>query len=415
MPTPTHGDPNSLSPLDRGTAWVPARQVFESLPDPLREPRDGQDVQDPNYPLHVSEHELTDHFGAVCLTDTEADANRRMKADHSFYGKMSFPDLLDRPARTVMATQLRTSRETFVLQVKDGDHPLYRVPTVRECASLQSFPITYQFVGATPETRYKLVGNAVPPLLAGGVARAILRAEGLPVPRPLRLAREIPLLTAHLPVPRATRPTAKGRLPVDRKFRDHLAGSRENGFRVDLDNVEPTKTKGEGSPLVRWSARLWVGSGKHLLSVTPTLEQTVHQFARVCATPEERRRAEKFIGVLGKALGDSPPTGEMLQAVWSGRRRGLSPTTLLRRLSEAVEAWFPPIAYSRRKVPVHQAFPDIEREELPARAAAFLFAGRFAVALLEREFSTSREAVEATLKWLDAPPRNLAFLSPSPA
>ena len=56
-----------------------------------------------------------------------------------------------------------------------GDVPSVRRLTVRESARLQSFPDEFVFEGP-PSRRYSQVGNAIPPLLAAVVARALLRA-----------------------------------------------------------------------------------------------------------------------------------------------------------------------------------------------------------------------------------------------
>jgi DNA (cytosine-5)-methyltransferase 1 len=177
--------------------WVPMRKVVEAFPDPLKAATEKGTVHDPSYPLAIKVKQLEDHFFAPPLyeepedglmTKQEAARNRQQKVAHAYYGKMLFPDYLDRPARTVMATQFNASRETMVIETTYKGKTRYRKPTVRECASLQCFPITYRFPAKTLASKYRLVGNAVPVRLASAVAKAIIYEEGQKVPAELLLS-----------------------------------------------------------------------------------------------------------------------------------------------------------------------------------------------------------------------------------
>ena len=118
-------------------------------------------VNDPIYAVDLSRDKLIDHVAEEFLSPEEERMNREMKAYHPVYNDMSFPDPLDRTARTITATCTRVSRESVVIASPESKGRFRRL-TVRERGCIQGFPITYQFFGDSYAQKLKMIGRGCP-------------------------------------------------------------------------------------------------------------------------------------------------------------------------------------------------------------------------------------------------------------
>ena len=138
-------------------------------------------VVDPNYPtIEIDLQHLTDHFYDTGVYKIEWEKAEFLKTNHPFMGKMSFPENEQRTSRTIMATRSASTREALLYESeynRKGDGR-YRLPTIREVASLMGFPYVYQFTGSEG-AKWRQIGNSVCPHQSAALAKTLRQKLGL--------------------------------------------------------------------------------------------------------------------------------------------------------------------------------------------------------------------------------------------
>ena len=281
-------------------------------------------VVDPLFGHRLSSAELSDHLVEEPLTPEEERMNREAKTYHPVYNRMSFPDRLDRPARTVTATCTRVSRESVV--VKDPASGLLRRLTLRERASLQGFPITFQFFGKTYAERTKMIGNAIPPFFTYLVAMAMSEVPPAALPHPSKAPRQ------HFSVGGTSKSvppdSIRTRYPESRTFRAALPGLRfGSGVRFQLEN-------GRFGERASWSAEFYYGTSKriHRADLSIDVVSGVLRSRGLGHLLADAGR-EAMVEVLG-FIRACPP--DQLQERWTRRAAGPGPYELVDQLGDAV-------------------------------------------------------------------------------
>lgn len=121
-------------------------------------------------PINLERLSLTPHDGGTRL----AYVYDERLAPQCHYGKIDgFKDIYgrmwwDRPSPTITTKFFSVSNGRFVHPDED------RAISLREGATLQSFPKTYKFIGNSTANIARMIGNAVPPKYAMAIGKAII-------------------------------------------------------------------------------------------------------------------------------------------------------------------------------------------------------------------------------------------------
>ncbi|MDD7794358.1 DNA cytosine methyltransferase [Clostridium sp. 'White wine YQ'] len=190
-------------------------------------------VKDPNWNFKMKSSLISDLNYISEVADFEWKKAKRLKQDKGYMGKMAFPERLDQPARTIMATMSTSSRESFILGYKEGS---FRLPTVREVATIMSFPIDYRFYGKSESIKYKLVGNAVPPKFSYALGIAIANEENMKIPEKhvkIKHDKSISFTDLNFKIIPLNKEKRK---KITSKFKYHIPYMIINTYRVELTN-----------------------------------------------------------------------------------------------------------------------------------------------------------------------------------
>ncbi|RLC82711.1 MAG: DNA cytosine methyltransferase [Chloroflexi bacterium] len=245
-------------------------------------------IKDPNYEFELDGKDVSDHHYIQKLARHQWKTAKRMKQDKGYMGKMAFPENIEKPARTVMASMTFGARESMIYGNGRGS---YRAPTIREIASLMSFPIDYRFYGKSIGLKYRLVGNAVPPKMAYALAKAITLKENI---KPRETYQ--PIIhrdNGHffdLNGQKISPAREKRRHPKSR-FKYHIPYLIVDTYRVELTNHHSDFQNLD----FKWGVEIHRSQGPKARVFTPNLSRSVF-------TEEELQKMDEFCNFLEKSL-----------------------------------------------------------------------------------------------------------------
>jgi DNA (cytosine-5)-methyltransferase 1 len=253
--------PTPIKTIDNENEFINLSMIRNSLGEPKKNLE--SIIIDPNYSdFSIISKEVSDHHYVREVAHHEWEKAKRLKQDKGYMGRMSFPENEKKPSRTIMATISFSARESMILGYnKNG----FRAPTIREIASLMSFPIDYRFYGKSKNMKYKLVGNAVPPKLSFAFAKAIALKENLkynttytPINHPKKIDFiNLNFNSFHLNIEKPKKDIAK--------FKYHVPYLIINTYRVELTNVHSNFNKKK----FLWNVEIHKSQGKRARVLKP--------------------------------------------------------------------------------------------------------------------------------------------------
>lgn len=141
FPEPTHNEHGT----DNKKPWVTSKDILDDIWDKIDSP-------------DILNHSSRDYSRAKFYPGKKMQGNTRIAAD--------------KPSITIRAEHHGNIEAHYRTLLEDeNDMNGWRRLSVRECARIQSFPDDFHF-NVSASSAYKMIGNAVPPVMAWHIARA---------------------------------------------------------------------------------------------------------------------------------------------------------------------------------------------------------------------------------------------------
>lgn len=300
---------------------IPLKHILKGLGSPCENVNTL--IKDPNYNFEMISNNITDHHYISELAEFEWKKAKRLKEDKGYMGKMAFPENEDKPARTIMATMSCSSRESMILNYKNSG---YRLPTVREVASIMSFPIDYRFYGTSKSIKYKLVGNAVPPKLSYAIAKAIAVNEGIEYGNgynPITHDNLLPFVNLNYQIFPLNMEKTKRNVA---KFKNHIPYMILQAYRVELTNYGSDFDKLN----FKWDAEIHKSQGKSAKVFTPSIDINI-------LSEDLKSSVLEFIGTIRPKLKSHNEFQNIYCLTSKDRKQMIGPDELLEEIKSFIE------------------------------------------------------------------------------
>ncbi|MCW7498313.1 DNA cytosine methyltransferase [Leptospira levettii] len=341
-------------------------KFFTKFPDPMINCEYLNFVKDPQYKLKIPKEELTDHFYDTGVYKIEWEKAKFLKINHPYMGKMSFPENLSKPSRTITATLTPHSRESLLYKsslnrVGNGE---FRTPTLREAAIFMGFPITFQFLGGE-NTKWRLVGNAVSCSVSRALAKSVIACFNVHLKSKLNIStnkniEKIQNLNTFKIKEFNDPPIRK----IGSRFRMHPI--KDGNITVTLSNYcIKSNSKFNG----RWYTSIQYGNG-HGFPIQNVKDGIFNELDSLILSLE---KGKEFLHIINNGFSGKIPNGKKLQTLYEkniNQSNYVNPTELISSISQIIQKLNIPEKYiSKNEVNIFKF-----KEKIPAKQVFALYA-----------------------------------------